>query len=121
MTEDSRLARLEARFEALVRDYGRLLRSVIVRFCPRSVGLEIRDIEQEAKLRLWRALESEREVSNPASYIYRIGMTAAIDATRRVVARHERQLADEESEDASPKRERPVPSWRPTGLPSDVF
>jgi len=43
-------------------------------------------------MRLWRALQDEREVTNYASYLYRIAATATIDAMRRVQARHEEQL-----------------------------
>ena len=68
------------------------MRRAIVRFCPRDKGLQFDDIEQEARMRLWRALQDEREVTNYASYLYRIAATATIDAMRRVQARHEEQL-----------------------------
>lgn len=83
---------LEERFNLVVEEFGVLLRRAIVRFCPRDKGLQFDDIEQEARLRLWRALQSEREVTNYASYLYRIAATATIDALRRVQARHEEQL-----------------------------
>jgi len=40
-------------------------------------------------LRLWRALRDERNVEDPASYLYRIAVTTTIDAVRRVTARRE--------------------------------
>ena len=83
---------LEERFNLVVEEFGVLLRRAIVRFCPRDKGLQFDDIEQEARLRLWRALQDEREVTNYASYLYRIAATATIDALRRVQARHEEQL-----------------------------
>jgi len=83
---------LEERFNLVVDEFGVLLRRAIVRFCPRDKGLQFDDIEQEARLRLWRALQCEREVTNYASYLYRIAATATIDALRRVQARHEEQL-----------------------------
>jgi len=83
---------LEERFNLVVEEFGMLLRRAIVRFCPRDKGLQFDDIEQEARLRLWRALQDEREVTNYASYLYRIAATATIDALRRVQARHEEQL-----------------------------
>ncbi|HYV81879.1 MAG TPA: RNA polymerase sigma factor [Pyrinomonadaceae bacterium] len=83
---------LEERFNLVVEEFGMLLRRAIVRFCPRDKGLQFDDIEQEARLRLWRALQHEREVTNYASYLYRIAATATIDALRRVQARHEEQL-----------------------------
>ena len=83
---------LEDRFNHVVEEFGVLLRRAIIRFCPRDKGLQFDDIEQEARLRLWRALQDEREVTNYASYLYRIAATATIDALRRVQARHEEQL-----------------------------
>jgi RNA polymerase sigma-70 factor (ECF subfamily) len=54
--------------------------------------LEFSDIEQEARLRIWRALDSEREIRDPTSYIYRVTATTTIDAICRVEARREEQL-----------------------------
>jgi len=92
MVKKLRTVELEERFNLVVEEFGVLLRRAIVRFCPRDKGLQFDDIEQEARLRLWRALQCEREVTNYASYLYRIAATATIDALRRVQARHEEQL-----------------------------
>jgi RNA polymerase sigma-70 factor (ECF subfamily) len=73
---------VEERFNAVVEEFGTLLRRAIVRYCPHDKGLHFDDIEQEARMRLWRALQSEREVTNYASYLYRIAATATIDALR---------------------------------------
>jgi RNA polymerase sigma-70 factor (ECF subfamily) len=93
----------EARFDAFVREYGKLLKDVIARTCPGDMGLQCSDIEQDACLRLWRAIQSERDLTSPASYIYRIAVSATIDAVRRVISRHEEQLgpaSDDDSETA---------------------
>lgn len=86
-------ASIETRFDALIEAYGRFLRQTIVRVCPKQLGLQYDEIEQEARLRLWRALESEREISNPASYLYRIAVTATLDVIRRVKRKREEQMA----------------------------
>ena len=92
MVKKSRTVEIEERFNAVVEEFGILLRRAIVRLCPHDKGLQFDDIEQEARMRLWRALQAEREVTNYASYLYRIAATATIDAMRRVQARHEEQL-----------------------------
>ncbi len=92
MVKKSRAVEVEERFNAVVEEFGVFLRRAIVRMCPRDKGLQFDDIEQEARMRLWRALQSEREVTNYASYLYRIAATATIDAMRRIQARHEEQL-----------------------------
>jgi RNA polymerase sigma-70 factor (ECF subfamily) len=93
-----------ARFLAVVEQYGRLLRDAIARACPRRLGLQTDELEQEARLRLWKALSGEREVRDPASYIYRVAATTAIDAIRRLKARREDQL-DPEEPDGLPRAE----------------
>ena len=92
---------LEARFNSVVEEYGNFLRTSIVRLCPKDLGLQFNDIEQEARLRLWRALQSEREIKDLASYLYRIAATATIDAVRRVKTRREEQFAANEEEGES--------------------
>ena len=99
-----------ARFERLLETYSGLLRSLILQHCPRNLGIQISDIEQEARLRLWRALVREKELASPASYIYRVAVSATIDAVRRVNARREDQLRTEDSieEDEMPSRTEPA-------------
>lgn len=102
MSEKLLPTEVEAQLEALLEDYGRFLRHTIARFCPKTLSAQINDIEQEAKIRLWRAVQSERDLSNPSFYIYRIAMTTTIDAVRKAQARQEEQLclAAEEGADS---------------------
>ena len=103
MSEGRLTIKTETRFNAIIEEYGKLLRSAIIRCCPRDLGIQFDDIEQEARLRLWRALESEREIHDLASYIYRIAATTTIDAVRRVKAKREGQLRlTEDEEDGDP-------------------
>ena len=97
----------DARFAAVVERYGRLLRDAIARVFPRRLGLQFEEIEQEARLRLWKALESERDVRDLASYIYKVAATTTIDAIRRVKARREEPLEAEDGD--GPPRPRPLP------------
>jgi RNA polymerase sigma-70 factor (ECF subfamily) len=72
--------------------YGQLLRRAIVHLCPRNLGLDFDDLEQEARVRLWRALRRETEIQHPASYLFRLASSVTIDAMRRATARRERLL-----------------------------
>lgn len=92
----------ETRFNSIVEDYGRFLRQTILRVCPRNLGLQFDEIEQEARLRIWKALESEREIRDLTSYLYRIAVSATLDAVRRVKRKREEQLVTE-AEDDSPQ------------------
>jgi len=87
--------------EEILEQYGSLLRGVIARVCPRDFGLQFDDIEQEARLRLWRALRDETEIRRPASYLYRVAVTATLDAVRRATARREDQLCPSDPEPIS--------------------
>lgn len=82
----------ESRLNALLERYEGLLRSGIAARCPRSMGLDFDDLLQEARLRVWRALRSEREIRDFTSYLYRIAATVAIDAVRRAKSRREEQM-----------------------------
>jgi RNA polymerase sigma factor (sigma-70 family) len=106
---------VDSRFEALVNSYQKFLRDTVLRLCPRDLGLQVEDIEQEVRIRLWRAIRSETDIRHGASYIHRVVLTATIDAIRRVRARREDQfdpLTDDTSTDvlgrpaapASPER-----------------
>jgi RNA polymerase sigma-70 factor (ECF subfamily) len=88
-------AATDARFLRLLERYGDFLRRTIVRLCPRTGGLSVDDIEQEARVQLWRALQGEREISYPGSYIYKVAVSATILAIRRANARCEEPLPDE--------------------------
>jgi RNA polymerase sigma-70 factor (ECF subfamily) len=80
---------VEQRLTRLLDEYGALLRRAIGRCCPAELGLHRDEIEQDARIRVWQALRRERNIEDPASYLYRIAATATIDAIRRVRTRRE--------------------------------
>ncbi len=63
--------------------HGARLRALVVQHCPAEQGLDPDDIEQEVRIRLWRAVERENNPALPASYIQRVVVTTVIDALRR--------------------------------------
>ena len=87
----------DARLHELLARYGVFLRRTIAKVCPRELGLAFEDIEQEARIGLWTALKSEREIAFPASYIYKVAVSATVRAIRRAKARREESLPDESS------------------------
>jgi RNA polymerase sigma-70 factor (ECF subfamily) len=108
MREKSRLQEIEAEFNAILEKYGAFLRQTIARICPKDLGIQFDDIEQEARLRLWRAIEAEREINFHGSYIYKIVVSVTINAIQRAKSRREEQLhlvkeeEDEAAADAQP-------------------
>src|SRR5256885_37454 len=112
---------IDERLDALLRAYGSFLRRAIRRVCPSALGVTVDEIEQDARIRLWHALQRERDIKDPASYLYSIAATAAIDAMRRVRARRESPLVaavappGEPEADAGP----PSPARSPEQLAAD--
>jgi RNA polymerase sigma-70 factor, ECF subfamily len=104
----------DVRFAAILDQYGLVLRQAVARFCPKDIGLQVSEIEQEVRIRLWRALQTEREIREPASYLYRIAATATIDAVRRIKVRRESSL-DVSAED----EEAPAPVHALSASPDD--
>ncbi len=114
MSKISPAIEVEKRFNVIVEEYGKFLRQAIVRACPKDLGIQFSDIEQEARLRLWRALQSEREIKDLASYLYKIAATTTLDAVRRVKSKREEQPPwDNDDDDAQvnpdPVAPRPSP------------
>lgn len=81
-----------------------MLRRAIHRVVPRDMNLDVEDIEQEARLRVWRAMQKETVFEQPASYLYRVAVNATLDAVERARARREQPLeaAPEESRGERP-------------------
>src|SRR5260221_818288 len=70
------------RLEALLARYAPLLRRHIAQQCPARLGIQAADVEQEAMVRLWRALRRERNVIHGAAFVYTIAVKATIHAVR---------------------------------------
>ena len=83
---------VDAQLQQLLDAYGSFLRAAVRRFCPSSLGVAADEVEQDARVRLWHALQRERNITDPASYLYKVAATAAIDAARRVRARRETSI-----------------------------
>jgi RNA polymerase sigma factor (sigma-70 family) len=98
----------DERLQTLLAQYGGLLRRTIAKACPQAMGLSVDEIEQDARVQLWRALRGdaltgERDIVHPVSYIHKVAVSATIRAIRRVRARREDQLdEDERSHDRVP-------------------
>jgi RNA polymerase sigma factor (sigma-70 family) len=96
------------RFEALVRDYGRLIASVVSRVGGASLGSSRADVEQEVLLALWKQVGAEQEIRHPSSYVYRAAVRETIRVLRRERALEPRVLewaAGGPSDRADPERE----------------
>ncbi len=73
----------DARFEALVRDYGRLIRHAIRRAARTDAPRLADDIEQTVLVSLWQQVAREQAIDHPASYVYRAAVRETVRAIRR--------------------------------------
>ncbi len=78
--------------EALVRQYSRLVHSVVRKIGgPAAVQLGD-DVEQLVFLEIWKQIEREQEIEHPTSYIYRAAVRETVRALKRE-RRHQRLAA----------------------------
>jgi len=87
-----------ATLQRVLRDYGAKLRALIETHGLARYGIDPDDIEQEVRIRLWKALERDQNSVFHALYIHRTVASTVIDALRRRQARPvEAMPEDEES------------------------
>jgi RNA polymerase sigma-70 factor (ECF subfamily) len=91
----------EETLRRLLAEHGIWLRRLVERRCPRHLGIDPADIEQEVLVRVWRTLERESELRAPASFLHRVVATALVDAVRRRRARPEETAMLEDHERSS--------------------
>src|SRR5215471_16361949 len=78
---------LRERLHKLLADYGAKVRSLIDSHGLGQHGIDPADIEQEVRIRLWKALERDRNAAFHTSFIQRVVLTTVIDAVRAANAR----------------------------------
>jgi RNA polymerase sigma factor (sigma-70 family) len=79
----------DARFEALVRDYARLVRHAIRAAGGGQIEPLAEDIEQKVFLALWQQVRREQTIDHPVSYLYQAAVRETVRAVRRAHARPE--------------------------------
>lgn len=89
MAADQDLSRT---LEDLLACFGGVLRTVAARY--RLAPGDRDDLEQEVRIRIWRAVASERVGVVPASYLYRVASSAALDLIRRRRSSREDSMID---------------------------
>jgi len=108
-----------ARIERVLREFGARLTQSVRRHCGRDSGIDPDDVEQEVRIRLWRALQRDRLETAHASYIQKVVVSVVVDAFRRARLRATEPLPEEGSaagdwglQDAGPGPERQADSDR---------
>ena len=92
---------LRSRLHQLLADYGAKVRLLIQSHGLGQHGIDPADIEQEVRIRLWKALERDRNAAFHTSYIQRVVLSTVIDAIRAANSRPAEALPDEAEEGAA--------------------
>jgi len=83
-----------AHFRDLLRDYGRVITSVVAAVGGRAVAQVREDVEQEVRLSLWCQLQAERVIQHPCAYVYRTAVRETVRWVKRELARPAELVGD---------------------------
>ena len=95
-----------AHLEALVQQYGRLIRSVVARVGGQRAGFIQDDVEQEIRIALWKRLRSGQELEATPAYVYKVAVREMVRMIRKVL----RHQADPLPEGAAEPAAAPAPT-----------
>ena len=90
------------RFEALVAQYGHVIRSAIRSVAGRQIGRLGEDAEQQVLLELWKQISNEQEIAFPSSYLYKAAVRETIRLARQLRGRAEGELEPARIVDSDP-------------------
>jgi RNA polymerase sigma-70 factor (ECF subfamily) len=85
---------LRERLHRLLADYAVKVRALIDGHGLGHYGIDAADVEQEVRIRLWKALERDRNAAFHTSYIQRVVLSTVIDAIRAANARPSEPLPE---------------------------
>jgi RNA polymerase sigma factor (sigma-70 family) len=91
---------MKEKLEQLLARFGARVRAQISSNSLNLHGIDPDDVEQEVRIRLWKALERDPNADFPASYIQRVVVTVMVDAVRRAQVRAAESLPEHEESDA---------------------
>jgi RNA polymerase sigma factor (sigma-70 family) len=74
----------EAQFSSIQEKYRRLIRKAIGKVSRFFTDFDLQDIEQEVHIKLWKLMVSGQKMNYPATYVYKMAATTAIDALRKM-------------------------------------
>ncbi len=83
------MALTREQFDQIMATHEPRLRAHVLVQVRAEQGLDVDDVIQEVRIRLWRVLSSEKIVEHLASYLRRTVVSVVIDALRRRQARRE--------------------------------
>ena len=89
---------VDQRLAQILADFGNRLASLLNGYRLDRYGVDPADIEQEVRIRLWKAIERDRSGAFHASYVQKVVATTVIDALRRAEVRAAEPLPEDDDE-----------------------
>ena len=102
----------ERELHAILERFSSLIRIHIIKFNPQRFGLDPDDIAQEIRIRIWRLLQTEKNIGNYPSYIKKIVSSSVIDLLRKR-KRDDRILSKEKQMRVSEIKKNFPPAYSP--------
>ena len=96
MSQDSDA--VDARLAQVLSDFGSRLGVLMRGYRLDRHGIDPADVEQEVRIRLWKAISRDRSGAFHASYVQRVVATTVIDALRRAEVRATEPLPEDDDE-----------------------
>jgi RNA polymerase sigma factor (sigma-70 family) len=89
---------VDARLEQVLSEFGTRLGALMRSYRLDRHGIDPADVEQEVRIRLWKAISRDRSGAFHASYVQRVVATTVIDALRRAEVRATEPLPEDDDE-----------------------
>jgi RNA polymerase sigma factor (sigma-70 family) len=89
---------VDQRLAQVLGDFGNRLSALLHGYRLDRHGVDPADIEQEVRIRLWKAIERDRFGAFHASYVQKVVATTVIDALRRAEVRAAEPLPEDDDE-----------------------
>jgi len=91
----------EKQFEELLSRFANFIRIHVQKYNLYRYGLDPDDVTQVIRIKIWKLLNSEKNISNYPSYIKKIVNSSVIDQLRKIrreegIFSHEKQVAENE-------------------------
>ncbi|HEK85251.1 MAG: RNA polymerase sigma factor [Candidatus Saccharicenans sp.] len=76
--------RKEKEFQKIINNFSSFIRSHVLKHNLQKFGLDPEDIIQEIKLKIWKIIDDEKNITYPPSYLKKVVESAVIDQIRKV-------------------------------------
>lgn len=83
-------------FEKIIGNYAGFLKALVRKYNLERFGLDPDDMLQEIRMRIWKLVNNEKNLSSPASYLRKMVDSVVIDQIRRIRKEEELFLSEKQ-------------------------